>query len=123
MDAVQSPPRDVEPIYHLVWQSDWTAVAADGLYRPASLTAEGFIHLTREPEKVVEVANLFYPGPGDEPLLLLTIDPARLTAPLKYEDPGCGWLFPHLYGPMERTAATNAAPLRWTADGWRLPTA
>jgi uncharacterized protein (DUF952 family) len=108
-------------IYHLVWESDWKSLTKDGLYRPASLTTEGFVHCTREPEKLVEVANLFFNEDRGEPLLLLTLDESNLASEVKYEDPGVGHLFPHVYGPLEVAAVTKQSALRRVGNEWKLP--
>ena len=108
-------------IYHLVWQSDWASLTKDGLYRPASLATEGFVHCTREPEKLVEVANLFFNEDRDEPLLLLSLDQEKLGSEVKYEDPGVGHLFPHVYGPIETAAVTGTSTLVREGKVWMLP--
>lgn len=108
-------------IYHLVWESDWKCLTNDGLYRPASLTTEGFVHCTREPEKLVEVANLFFNDVRSEPLLLLTLDESKLASEVKYEDPGVGHLFPHVYGPLEVAAVTAQSALVRDWNEWKLP--
>ena len=108
-------------MYHLVWQSDWETLADDEFYRPASLASEGFIHCTHEPEKLVEVANLFFAEDRGDMLLRLTLDPAKIKAEIKEEDPGVGHLFPHIYGPMETNAVTAIEPMKRTAQGWTLP--
>jgi GNAT superfamily N-acetyltransferase len=59
-------------------------------------------------------AERLYPGRRD--LVLLVVDPARLTDPVRVEpgvpvDPG-GMLFPHLYGPLPVTAVVAVVPYR-----------
>jgi uncharacterized protein (DUF952 family) len=64
------------------------------------------------------VANRFYRDtPGD--FVLLVIDPARLTSPLKWERPGddLASLFPHIYGPIDRAAVVEIRTARRAADG------
>lgn len=109
------------PIYHLVWESDWKTLVQDGLYRPASLESEGFVHCTREPEKLVEVASLFFAEPRDEPLLRLVLDESKLTSEVKDEDPGVGHLFPHVYGPIEVNAVTSIGVLKREGGIWIAP--
>jgi GNAT superfamily N-acetyltransferase len=59
-------------------------------------------------------AQRLYPGRRD--LVLLVVDPARLTDPVRFEDgmpadPG-GLQFPHLYGPLPTASVTAAVPYR-----------
>jgi uncharacterized protein (DUF952 family) len=88
-----------------------TAPAAEP-YLPASYAVDGFIHCTLEAAVLLEVANIFYRQvTGD--FLVLDIDPARLRAELRFEEPvppappGSplqGVRFPHIYGPLNRDA-------------------
>lgn len=110
-------------IYHLVWKSDWDSRVRDGLYRADSLVSEGFIHCTREAEVLLEVAEQFFPKPPPEPLLLLAIDSSKLSAEIRDEDPGCGRLFPHVYGPMETAAVVRIDEMGFEEGRWRLPSA
>lgn len=104
-------------ICHLVSRTDWGSGPAG--YRPASLAAEGFLHFSA-PELVLETANLYYRGRAD--LLLVVVDPERLSAPLRWEpaagpaDRG-GALFPHLYGPIDPLAVRAVTPFPCAADG------
>jgi uncharacterized protein (DUF952 family) len=103
----------MRPIYHLVLRSLWERDPAQP-YRAASLAMEGFIHCSYA-EQVARSANRFYANATD--LLLLTIDPSRLTSPLREEPAGKGDLFPHIYGPIDRDAVLSAVPLLRGADG------
>ncbi|MDW8325666.1 MAG: DUF952 domain-containing protein [Anaerolineales bacterium] len=109
-------------ILHLICAEDYHALAKDEPLRPASLASEGFIHCTAEPEVLLQVANSFYRElPGD--YLVLVIDPAKVTAPVKYEAPAppvgplAQHLFPHIYGPLNRDAIIAVRPARRAADG------
>ena len=62
------------------------------------------------------VANQRFRGRQD--LILLRIDPARLTAEVRYENlEGGTQLFPHVYGPIPVTAVVNVAPFLPSPDG------
>lgn len=108
-------------IYHLVWKSEWPTLHSGGDYRAASLKTEGFIHCTREPEKLVEVANLFFPERPEDQLLVIALDSGKIKPDIKYEDPGCGHLFPHIYGPLNLDAVESTHQLRRTNGSWSLP--
>jgi uncharacterized protein (DUF952 family) len=92
-------------IFHLAARDEWDDAES---YRPDSLAEEGFIHCSTAGQ-LVGVANDLYAGRSD--LLLLTIDPDALDAPVVYED--CyetGRLFPHLYGTLDSEAIVSVQP-------------
>lgn len=108
-------------LVHLCGIAEWRLAKADGEHRPPSLRAQGFIHLSA-PEQVHLPANRLYTGRTD--LVLLAIDPARLTSPVRWE-PGVptdpeSMLFPHLYGPLPAAAVTTVTPYPPDAQG-RFP--
>ena len=97
-------------LLHLVEPSQWRAALRDGALYPGP---EGFVHLST-PEQVHLPAARLYPGRRD--LVLLVIDPARLTDPVRFEpgvpsDPA-SMRFPHLYGPLPGTAVVAVVPYR-----------
>jgi uncharacterized protein (DUF952 family) len=103
-------------IYHLVTPAAWELSDVD--YRPVSLAAEGFIHCSFAGQ-VAAAANRFYAN-ADE-LALLHIDPDLLASPLRVEPSGSGEEFPHVYGPLNRTAVVAVQKLERGADGlWRF---
>ena len=108
-------------IYHIALRTDWSAALAAGEYRVSTrgrtVEEEGFIHASTAGQ-VDGVANRFYADADAEDLLVLCIDPERLTAPLKYDPvPGADEPFPHIYGPLNVDAVTGTAELRRDADG------
>ena len=106
-------------IFHLAVADEWQG--ADR-YRPTSLTEEGFIHCSTA-SQLIDVANALYAGRSD--LILLTIDPDLLDAPVVYED--CyetGMRYPHIYGTIKPDAVVDQRPLRPGPDGrfaWSAP--
>ncbi len=117
-----APPRQDSPqlLVHIIDAETWATAQAAGSYAAASLETEGFIHLS-QPQQIVWVANQFYQGQSG--LMLLCIDPAKLTAELRYDEvPGHG-TFPHLYGAMNLDAVTQVLPFGLDAEGgFVLPT-
>ncbi len=98
---------------HLIEPAAWRAALELGAVRPPSLDAVGFVHLST-PEQVHLPAEALFPGRRD--LVLLVVDPARLTDPVRLEpgrpeDPP-GMLFPHLYGPLPTRAVVAVVPYR-----------
>ncbi len=100
-------------IVHICPSPDWERSLREGVYRPASLESEGFIHFSR-PEQAAATANRFYAGRTD--LLLLWVPVKRLTAPLKWEAADED-VFPHLYGALPVEVVTAVTPLRPDAGG------
>ena len=110
-----SPPS---VLVHLCSNDEWRAAQVQGAHRPESLDAVGFVHLSL-PEQVHLPANRLYAGRTD--LLLLHIDPARLSSPVRWEpgvatDPD-GMVFPHLYGELPVGAVINVTPYPPAEDG------
>jgi uncharacterized protein (DUF952 family) len=88
-------------LFHICARASWEAVV--GIYAPASLTTEGFIHLSTA-DQWPRTRARFFAGRVD--LVLLVIDPARLGDAVRYE-PADGELFPHLYAALDRTAVID----------------
>ena len=100
-------------VVHAMARGEWDGVRRE--VRPASLAAEGFIHLST-PEQIAWVCTERFAGRED--LVLLVVDPRRLPVPLVWED--CydtGQAFPHLYAPLPVTAVTAVLDYRPGADG------
>ena len=87
---------------------------SDTFYKCESLITEGFIHCS-EPDQVVEVADNIFKGQSG--LILLVIDPQKVTAPIKYEDAGNGKVYPHIYGPLNLDALIKLVPFEPLAGG------
>src|SRR5262249_13984836 len=105
--------QTVRRIYHLVSRATWEN-APGGPYRAPSLESEGFIHCSNR-EQVARSANKFYADESE--LLLLAIDPDRLTSEPRDEEGRPGGLFPHFYGPINHEAIVEVIPLQRGSDG------
>lgn len=107
-------------ILHIVARERWEAETQGGRpYRGETLDVEGFIHCSR-PDQVLATAARFFAGRRG--LVLVCIDPARLEVELRYEDPGEGTAFPHIYGPLDPRAVLRVLPFEPDPDGsFRLP--
>lgn len=100
-------------LVHLCTTEEWSRIRGGTEYTPESFAELGFVHLST-PEQVHLPANRLFPGRTD--LVLLALDPARLSAPVQWE-PGVpsdpqSMLFPHLYGPLPLEAVTAAVEYR-----------
>jgi uncharacterized protein (DUF952 family) len=111
-------------ILHLVSADAWEAAADDDRYAPPSLTAEGFIHCTGDAETLLAVANALYRDAVGE-MLVLEIDEQQLSAEVRWEPatpappPAVGYdvQFPHVYGPIDRSAVVGVRAMRRSDDG------
>lgn len=114
-------------ILHLVGAAAWDAVPPGGTYAPESLATAGFVHCTGDDATLLTVINAFY---RDEPgeLVVLTIDESRLASEVRWEAPAHpnpdapppgadAVLFPHVYGPLERSAVVAERALVRDAGG------
>jgi uncharacterized protein (DUF952 family)/GNAT superfamily N-acetyltransferase len=100
-------------LLHLIEPARWRAALDDGAVRPPSLDDVGFVHLSTPDQVHLPAAALF---PGRRDLVLLEIDPDRLSDPVRFEpgmpDDPAGMRFPHLYGPLPVTAVIAVVPYR-----------
>jgi uncharacterized protein (DUF952 family) len=105
-------------IFHISSPADWQAAQQAGDYRSSTrgrtLEDEGFIHCSRL-DQVAGVLAAYYSGAG--PLLLLTIDPALLTAGWRDDEIAPGVVYPHVYGPINLEAVVAVTPLDIGPDG------
>jgi glutathione S-transferase len=100
-----------QPLFHLALKGDWEQARDTGNYqwstRGMRLVKVGFIHCSWQ-EQVAKTFERFYADAGD--VLLLEIDPTRLSAPLRADAIPTGELFPHLYGPLPIEAVRTFTP-------------
>ena len=102
-------------IYHITSAGEAREAQKAGDYVPVAFDREGFIHCS-EPHQVAWVANQRFRGRSD--LVLLHIDPARLHAPVRYENlEGGRELFPHVYGPVPVSAVVKVTRLLPSESG------
>jgi uncharacterized protein (DUF952 family) len=106
-------------IYHVATEKDWRDAEAAREYRISTrgrtLEEQGFIHCSQA-SQVAPVANRFYRG--ETGLVVLSIDPDRLTSELRYEAvPGWDEPFAHIYGPLNADAVISVAPFEPGPDG------
>jgi len=102
-------------IYHLMPAADVAGALAAAEIAPASLAAEGFIHASEDEAQAIGVANRLYANAGD--LAALAIDEGRVRAEIKREAASNGERYPHIYGPLERSAVVGVRRLRRGRDG------
>lgn len=110
-------------VVHITSRRLWDESRQVGQYSAPGLSSEGFIHCSTS-RQAVAVGNKFYRG--QRGLVLLVIDPERLTSSLKWEPPAEGApppgvpasdLFPHIYGPINLDAVTQVLEFEPSASG------
>ncbi|GAB4408203.1 MAG: DUF952 domain-containing protein [Bacteroidia bacterium] len=95
-------------VYHLLKPQDWELALQKGVYAPASLHTEGFIHCSTQAQVPLSAARFFE---GEETLVVLGISEKVLGKTLRWEPAASGELFPHVYGKL---------PIEWVADTYML---
>jgi uncharacterized protein (DUF952 family) len=109
-----------DSIYHLALRDEWLQTVNSGVaYRWSTLGKllddEGFIHCSFA-DQVQQIADLLYGGRSD--VVLLVIDPSRLTSEVREENlEGGEQLFPHIYGPLPLEAVMDAQDVPVDAAG------
>src|SRR5436309_544549 len=91
-------------IYHIVLPEVWAAFDID-FYEAASLSVEGFIHCSYDGQ-LEGVLQRYYSGVSR--VVVLEIDPERLTSRLVAEPSTGGEIYPHIYGRINRDAILAA---------------
>jgi uncharacterized protein (DUF952 family) len=94
------------------WEA-WRDGPADAPFVAESLATEGFIHLTHEPDVLVGVANEFYREDA-RPYVVLSVDLGATGSPWRYDGDA---RFPHVYGPLDRSAIDGVRAYDRAADG------
>ena len=76
---------DSNKLYHLIQIDLWKKCKDDNLeYFPPTYEQDGFTHLTKDPNFLIEVGNNFYKATKGDWLLLL-VDCSKTNADLKFE--------------------------------------
>jgi len=103
-------------IYHVCRHDEWQAARNAGRYGGSSQDrADGFIHFSALDQVRASVAKH---RAGQDGLVLLSVDPARLEeGALKWEPSRGGALFPHLYGELPVNVVVRADDLPLDPDG------
>jgi uncharacterized protein (DUF952 family) len=102
-------------LYKICPAALWREAERDGVFRGSEHDRrDGFIHFSTAAQVAGTAAKHFA---GQDDLMLVFVDAARLGAALKWEPSRGGDLFPHLYGPLDVAAAIRVEPLPLGDDG------
>jgi len=93
----------------------WREAERNGVFRGSEADLrDGFIHFSTAAQ-VTETAAKHFAGQND--LVLVRVDAARLGEGLKWEPSRGSALFPHLYGDLDLSAVIRVDPLPLAPDG------
>jgi len=96
-------------IFHLCTLKSWQAQEESDIYKHNSLDTEGFIHASKQ-SQVAGVLNRYFDGVAE--IVQLEIDVKQLKSLLKYEMATIGEEFPHIFGPINKSAIINVKQIR-----------
>lgn len=100
-------------IYHIVTPEIWEKFKNENEYYATSLTTEGFIHCSFG-EQLEVVLQRYYSGA--EKVLILTIEPEKLTSKLVNEPSTNNEIYPHIYGKINKSAIVEIAERKLSTD-------
>lgn len=100
-------------ILHVTTPEAWRRAGETPYYKAESLGSEGFIHNCR-PAQLRGVLGRHFAG--HRALVLLVVDPGRLTSEVREEE-SHGETFPHVYGPIDRAAVVSVLPIEADSTG------
>lgn len=96
-------------VYKICSQSVWDSIRdLEHWHGSADDLRDGFIHFSALDQVAETVRKHFV---GEAHLLLIAVDPSKLTCRLTWENSRGGALFPHLYGPLPLAAVVEVREL------------
>ncbi|MHA1157806.1 MAG: DUF952 domain-containing protein [Alphaproteobacteria bacterium] len=102
-------------VYKICDGQEWRAAQQAGAYRGSADDArDGFIHFSTR-EQLAGTLQRYFADRGG--LVIIAFDAARLGPALRYEPSRGGDLFPHLYAPLDTSAAFWVRPVERGEDG------
>ncbi len=101
--------------YKLLTEDQWKDWKESSLFTGAPVDVEdGYIHLSTR-EQVRETAEKWFASV--DPLMLVMVDLPALGDLVRWEPSRGGALFPHVYGPIPRSAVAGQSKLRLQSNG------
>lgn len=91
-------------IYHIVLPEVWEQFKDEPFYEAESLATEGFIHCSY-PHQLPQVLERYYKNV--ERVVILSINPHRLSSDLIAEASTGGEIYPHIYGKINCQAIVD----------------
>jgi len=102
-------------IYKICPAPEWAQAQQQRMLTGSALDRkDGFLHFSTRAQLPATLARHFADA---DAVVLLAVDESGLGEALRFEPSRDGALFPHLYGPLPRTAVVWAKPLTRGSDG------
>ena len=95
-------------VYHIVTPEVWENFKNENEYEAESLRTEGFIHCSFI-NQIEGVLQRYYKD--ENQILILTIEPEKLTSKLVNEPSTNDEIYPHIYGKINRDAIVKVQNL------------
>ena len=92
-------------IYHVMLPETWNARQSGEAIIADSLTTEGFIHCSTA-EQLDGVLERYFSSASK--VVILEIDPGKLSSKLIFEPSTNNEVYPHVYGPIDEEAVIHA---------------
>jgi uncharacterized protein (DUF952 family) len=93
-------------IYHIVMPEIWETFKNEDFYEAESLHTENFIHCSYD-HQLEAVLERYYQNA--DRVMVLTVDPDLLTSQLIAEASTGGEIYPHIYGPINKSAIAGVS--------------
>jgi uncharacterized protein (DUF952 family) len=105
-------------LLHVTTGLAWADTQGSSLYLPEGFSDEGFIHCCHR-DQLEGVLGAYFAEAVE--LTLLVVDPALLASVVRHEGSTNGLEYPHIYGPIDTAAVTEAIPISRREGVWVLP--
>lgn len=109
-------------LLHIAHRADWQDSLRDGTYavstRGRTLDEVGYVHASY-PDQVDDVADFVYRD-DPESLCVLVLEESLIHQSgvrVELEDGGTGELYPHIYGPIDRSWVVDVRPAQFDHAG------
>ncbi len=101
-------------IFSIVDAKAWSEAQKAGSYQGERFAKTGFVDAMDSAAQIEYVANKYWKGKTG--VQVLCIDKTQVKAEIKMEKSSSG-VYPHIYGPLNANAVTQAVDLTAKADG------
>ncbi len=100
--------------FHLTPEEVWRTQEKSETYQPEAFAEDGFIHCTIGADEVLKAGDRYYQA-DPRSYVVLELDMARITAPVRFDD--FTDLYPHVYGSLDRNAISIVRRIERDKEG------